>query len=247
MKSYLLVAALLILSLNNLFGEIKNGYEKGIPTLKISLQSLRNILWNDPHLSAAEERDVRVRIKFLVDYMAYYEVTNTLLKQFREISPDLYNEMDTLRDCKGRIVDVYVKFIPKGQAAFQGGGMTSFNQTADDLNSCNSEYGERSVSVVICMMNKGLWILAHEFGHIKYLVPNLKPYVKFYHKKYKNGPLDATLGHHPGDPSGKTAMLFERQFRQSYFQYLKHDFDRIKSPLVLINPIKKNILESLDN
>lgn len=247
MKSYLLVAALLILSLTNLFGEIKNGYNKGIPAMKMSLQSLRNILWNNSDLSAAEERYIRMKIKSIVDYMAYYEITNTMLNQLRDISPDLYNEMDTLKDSKGRIVDVYVKFIPKEQAVFQGGGMTSFNQAVDDLNSCNSEYGASSVSVIVCMMNKGLWVLAHEFGHIKYLVPNLKPYVKFYHRKYKNGPLDATLGHHPGDPSGKTAMLFERQFRQSYFQYLKHDFDRVKSPLVLINPIKKNIVENLDN
>lgn len=247
MKRYLLIAALLMLILNNLFGEVKNGYEKDVFGLKVSLQSLRDILFNNQHLSAAEKRNIKARIESTINYLACYEITDRLLKQFREISPDLYNEMDTLKDFKGRIIDVYVKFITKKDVPFQSLGTASFNQDVDDLNSCNSEYGAGSVSVRILMMNKGLSILSHEFGHLKYMVPNLKSYAKFYQRKYDSGPLDPMLGHHPGDPSGKVAAMFERRFRKSYFRYLKQDLDVVRSPLALINPIKRNIMQDLYN
>lgn len=247
MKRYLLVAALLMLILNNLFGEVKNGYEKNVIGLKFSLQSLKHILLNNPHLSAAEKRNIKAKIESTIDYLACYEITDRLLKQFREISPDLYNEMDTLKDSEGRIVDVYVKFLTKKDVWSESLGTASFNQDANDLSSCNSEYGAGSVSVRIRVMNKGLCVLSHEFGHLKYMVPNLKSYSKFYQRKYGNGPLDPTVGHRPGDPSGKVAAMFERRFRKSYYRYLKQDFEAVASPLALINPIKRNIMQNLYN
>jgi hypothetical protein len=247
MKNYLLIASLLLLILSNLFGEVKNGYEENIPHMKLSLQSLKNILFNDQNLSADQKRKIKERIKSIVNYIVYYEITDAMLKQFRGISPDLYNEIDTLKDSKGRIIDVYVKFIPKEQAQYQAEGIAAFTQEANDLNSCSSEYGAGSVSVNIWIWNKALLVLAHEFGHIKYLVPNLTSYVKFYQKKYPTRVSDSVLGHSSGDPSGKMAWMFEARFRESYGRYLKQDFDPVLSPMVLINPIKKNLLQDLDN
>lgn len=244
MKSCLLVASLLILLLNNLFGEIKNGYEKNVPGLKVSLQSLMKILHSNQDLSKAQKRSIKKKIESIINYMAYYEITDRLLKQFQTISPDLYREIETLTDCKGRIIDVYVKFIPKEEAQVQAGGLTSFEQAANDLNSCNSEYGENSVSIRICMLNNALRVLSHEFGHVKYLVPNLKSYVEFYRRKYRAGS-GAVLGHCAGDQSGKIAMEYEQRFRANYARYLKQESNRFKSPMALFSPIKKGLSETL--
>ncbi|HTF31350.1 MAG TPA: hypothetical protein VK625_20980, partial [Flavitalea sp.] len=139
MKSYLLVASLLVLLMTNLFAEVKNGYERDMPGLRASLKCLRDMISNEQHLSNAQKRNIKARIRQLVDYMVYYEITDTLLRQFRTIAPELYGQMDTLKNCKGKIVDVYVKFIPKQGAKFPGAGMASFSPTFDDLNTCSSE------------------------------------------------------------------------------------------------------------
>lgn len=223
MKVYLLIGSLLILILHNLFGEVKNGYEKDIASFSCSLQGLKNILSNNHYLSTKEERKIKAKIKSLINYMVYYEITDKMLKQFKSISPDLFYEMDTLRNCKGKIIDVYVKFIPKWQAQFQGAGMASFEQASNDFNSCNSEYGESSVSIKIWAGYNTLRVLSHEFGHVKYLVPNLKTYVEFYRKKYTTPLSNFTLGHSADDESGQTALVFEQRFRESHARYLKHE------------------------
>jgi len=245
MKRYLLVATLITLFLTNLSGAVRNGYEKDAANFRVSIQSLKNILLNDQHLSHAERRKIKERIRVLVNHMVYYEITDTLLRQFRTISPDLYNEIDSLKDSKGRIIDVYVKFIPKEQARVQAAGMASFTQAQDDLNSCNSEYGAGTISVKIWILSKALWALSHEFGHIKYLVPNLISYVEFYRKEYRHGLSEPVLGHEWDDPSGKVALMFEERFREGYFRYLKLDYKPVISPLLLISPIRKNFLQNL--
>lgn len=246
MKSYLLVAALLILFLNSLFAEIRNGYENRILGFRISLQRLEKILAEDD-LTSAERRKIKQNINLLVDFMAYHELTDVLLKQFKIIAPGLYNEIDTLKNCKGRIVDVYVKFIPKELALVQAAGMAGFKQSAGDLNSCESEYGEGSISINIWIWNRALHVLSHEFGHVKYLVPNLASYVEFYKRQYRNAPRDTVLGHTAGDPSGKSAYNFEQRFDECYYSYLKGDLHAPISPLALINPIRRNLLLQMEH
>ena len=240
MKSYLLVVALLILFLNSLFAEIKNGYENRLFGFRISLERLEKILSED-ELTPAERRKIKQNIRLLVDFMVYHEITDLLLKEFRAIAPHLYNEIDTLKDCKGRPIDVYVKFIPKSQAELQSAGMATFQQAPNDLNSCYSEFGEASISINIWIWNRALHVLSHEFGHVKYVVPNLASYVEFYKRQYHNTPRDTSLGHSFGDPSGKSAFNFEHRFSESYYRYLKGESNAIISPLVLLNPIRKNL------
>jgi hypothetical protein len=247
MKTYLLVVSLLILLLNNLFGEVKNGYEKEIDTARSSIQSLKKMLLNGKDLSAAQKRKIKLRIKTLIDYLAYGEITETLLKQFSVISPDIFNEMNSLRDSKGRIVDVYVKFIPEAEAKVQAAGMASFAQSENDLTTCHSEYGVQTVSVKIWILNNALCVLSHEFGHIYYLVPNLQSYIEYYKNKYPRGLSEPSVGHRRDDPSGRAAIEFEQRFRRSYLQYIKQGLSPLKSPMALINPIKRNLTYQLHN
>src|SRR5688572_26365888 len=246
MKNYLLVAALLVLILNNLFGEIKNGYEKDLVSARMTLQNLRKLL-DSPELTSSDRRKIKEKINGIVHFLVYHDMTDTLLNQFRQIAPALYNEMDTLKDSHGRIIDVYVKFIPKEQAQLQAAGMATFKQGENDLNSCDSEYGKNSVSVKVWILHKALWVLAHEFGHVQYSIPNLKSYAEFYEKKYQMGFSDPILGHRHDDPSGKHALLFEDRFRGYYLRYVKGDFESILSPITLINPIKRNVILQMNN
>src|SRR5688572_25980000 len=161
MKIYLLVVILVILILPDLFAEIRNGYEKEIPRLKFSLQYLRNMLAESTVLKPGEKRRIKRKIQQIVNKLAYSDVTESLLNKFRAIAPDIFAEIDTLRDSKGRIIDVYVKFIPKEEARIEAFGFVSFEPARGDEATCNSEYGEQSVSVLIWITNSSLLILSH--------------------------------------------------------------------------------------
>jgi hypothetical protein len=247
MKSYLLVTPFIIMALNTLFGEVKNGYEKDVVAFSASLESLRNFLYTHQHIGAAQKRKTKEQIRSLVNFMVYYQITDSLLKQFKTIAPELYDQMNTLRDAKGRVIDVYVKFISKDQLRLQAAGTASFSQSFSDPEMCNSSYGPASVSVEVWIFNRALWVLSHEFGHVTYAVPNLRSYVKFYKRQYGNSSADVMPGHRLNDPSGKTASKFEERFRKSYSKYLKGDVNPVISPLVLINPIRRNLLADRSN
>ena len=126
MKVAIVLVVLFILVLNDLFAEVRNGYEKDILAFRRSLQSLQEMLQTNQCLQRSEKRRIKENIKTLVNLIVYYEITDSLLKQFKTISPELYNQMETLRDCNGRPIDIYVKFIPKDQLKFQSAGAAFF-------------------------------------------------------------------------------------------------------------------------
>ena len=97
---------------------------------------------------------------------------------------DLYNEIDTIKDIKGRAVNVFVKFIPTDATEVKAWGTTYMRQVENDQDGYLSEYGELTVSVKIWIVNNALLVLAHELGHVKYQVPNLANYFEYYRKNY---------------------------------------------------------------
>lgn len=243
MKNYLLVGMMLVLILHNLFAAIKNGYEKDLPKLRISIEGLKTVLSQNKRLTAAETRRIKLKIKAFADQLSYYEVTEQLLQRFRAIAPELYQEIDTLKDRNGNAVDVYVKFLPKDEAGFESTGIMSFSQSEHDPNSCVSEYGTSTASVKVWIVNTSLAVLAHEFGHLKYIIPNLSAYVDFYRKMYGGLPRSDSFGHSAGDPSGRNAFQFEKRYKFKYIKYLRLDSDEWRSPLTLLNRVKSNTLE----
>ncbi len=248
MKKYCLLFSISILIFINVSGEIKNGYEKEISSRRLSLKGLHDILRVNNNLSLSEKKKLKDKIKSLIDYISYYEITENLLKQFKIIAPDLYHEIDTIKDSQGRITDVYVKFIPKEQARVQAAGTTSLAHAAGDRNTYSSEYGEGTVSVNIWIMSKALWVLSHEFGHVKYQVPNLTSYLKFHRDHYISKITDPNyVGHNSNDPSGKNAISYDHKFNANYIDYLRKGNNHVVSPLALIQDIRKRVqLEMLD-
>ena len=62
----------------------------------------------------------------------------------------------------------------------------------------------------IWIMDNALTILSHELGHVKYQVPNLENYAKYYKETYGTSNNEAYLGHNPSDPSGKCKRNLKR-------------------------------------
>jgi hypothetical protein len=111
MKTYVLLFTLM-LSCCFVFGKLRNGYEKQLKACEQSLRDLQVELLNDG-LSASLRKKVKSRIELLKNYIVYYQLTNELLDQLNKVCPQIYNEIDMIKDKKGRQTDVYVKLISK--------------------------------------------------------------------------------------------------------------------------------------
>jgi hypothetical protein len=176
MKTYCVGLALLTMCFNLSSAKIKNGYALQVEYARESLKALQTLLYETPEVSNAQRKVAEARIKTLVNYISYFELTEDLLLQFRIVAPDLYNEIDSVKDRQGRPTDVFVKFIAPEQAKVLAWGITNINFVPEDPDMYKSEYGNGTVSVKVWIVSKALLVLAHEFGHIKYQVPNLANY-----------------------------------------------------------------------
>ena len=244
-KKYIVLFGLIFI-LHNAFGEIKNGYGKDIILLNESLKNLKAIVSESDRLTVARRRQIESKIANLENSISYYKVTESLLNQFKMIAPDLYAEIDTIRDGKGRPVNVYIKFVPINSTELQAWGTTYINQSETDSVAYCSEYGEYAVSVKIWIVNKALVVLSHELGHVKYQVPNLASYLEYYKEHYSpNVDEYDILGHKPDDPSGRSAIQFERRFRKEYSNFLKMGSEKIEDPMAIMDAIRKNINKNI--
>lgn len=240
-KRYAFFIVAYVLTLNGLYGEVQNGYESRIEEIKESLNSLNSILARDSGLSLFEKASIRNKINRLVEYIVYYELTRELLDQFKTIAPELYHEIDTITDRAGHGVSVFVTFVPETEMQPGASGTTNVGHIAGNKNVYLSQYGPRSVSVKIAYVKKSMFLLAHEFGHVKYQVPNLASYTDFYARRYQNGTFRSSyIGHHSDDPSGQKAMEYESRFREQYAHYMKASHARLKNPLTLLQGIRKS-------
>jgi hypothetical protein len=245
MKKYCILFGLIFL-LHNAFGEIKNGYGNEILQLHESLKNLTAILREADHLPVSQRRQIESKITKIKNSISFYKVTESLLSQFKMISPDLYAEIDTIKDRKGRSVSVYVKFVPINSTKFQAWGSTHVNQSATDADAYCSEYGDFSVSVKIWIVSKALIVLSHELGHVKYQVPNLVSYLGYY-KQHYSGIVDQydLLGHNSDDPSGKSAYAFAKRFRKQYSNFLRVASEKVQNPLVIMDGIRKHLHKNI--
>jgi len=243
MKSVLVLSFLLVVILHNLFGEIKNGYEKDIQHIRVSLQALKDFLSANETMTAGESRRMKANIKSLMEYLVYHDVTNALLDQFKRISPDLYHDINTLEDSKGRRVDVHVKFVSRETSGLDIPGIVSLRPAPEDLHGCMSEYGPGSASVQIWISNNSLMVLSHEFGHLKYIVPNLSTYFRFYKRAHASPCGNGSFGHSAGDLSGINALRFEKMFRLNFVRYRRVDSNEFVPPLALLTTCRRNIVE----
>ena len=189
-------------------GKIINAYERGIGTARRSLKHLQS-------MSATLE--VRRRLAAVRAYVQDYTNTERLLQEFKRISPLLYHWIDTIRDKRGRPVDVHIKVVrsvnlfPPGLLA-----STCVNTLHTDRDACSSNYGPHTVSVTVLKSMDSLLMLAHELGHVSYVVRHMAGYVEYFERHYGAGHDPRYWGHKFGDPSGKSAILFEKTFKEDW-------------------------------
>jgi len=241
-RKYCLYFLVVIATGNTVFGKIKNGYEKNIDNFRKSCKNLYTILNETESISLAQRRKIESQIDIIQDNISYHELTESLLNQFRRVSPGLYDEIDTITDHLGRPVDVYVKFVPVDATEVKAKGTTYISQIENDKDGYQSEYGEFTVSVKIWIANKALLILAHEFGHVKYQVPNLASYVEFHKSTYDMTDDINFVGHNTDDPSGKSAVRFGRIFWKDFLHFSKTTDEKLLNPFALLARIKKTMV-----
>ena len=234
------LVCILLFACSAVFGEIKNGYEKNIEQTRESLTYLQNLLGNTD-LSVFRRHKVEASIQILVNHISYYELTENLLSQYQIIAPRLFSEIDTITDRLGRPVDVYVKFVPIDATEVKAWGITQVSQMENDKDAYVSEYGPLTVSIKVWIVSRALLVLSHEFGHVKYQVPNLASYLEFHKMHYKDTGMSTFIGHSPNDPSGQSANHFGNIFKQTYSNFLKTGNERAQSPAVLLTKIKRSL------
>ena len=236
-----------VVTVSNVFGELKNGYEKNNFQTRESLKNLIFLLEENNDMSAVQRSGIKALVKRLEYDISYYELTENLLSQFRIIAPTLYNEIDTITDNKGRAVHVYVKFVPEDATGVKAWGTTYISQVDNDPDAYRSEYGDFTVSVKVWIVNNALKVLAHELGHVKYQVPHLASYCEFYKRNYFSEMRNLHfMGHNTNDPSGKSALKYEHVFRKEYSYFIKTHKEKIQNPVLLMESIRRNLNTQLN-
>jgi hypothetical protein len=241
MKTIYLLIALCIFSSTHLLGRIKNGYERQLHSSRTSLQQLYSLL-EDSDLSFKEKMKVKFEIENMVSYISHYELTEALIRQLKIVSPEIYTDVDNIKDKRGRPTDVYVRIIPKDKSKTQFKAASFFKQMSMDEDASCSDYAEYSVSIDIWVVDNALLLMSHELGHVKYVVPNLATYVKYYKKKYPKERLeDSFIGHSGSDLSGKYANYFAKKFQGDEDIYLQNGGTKLEPPYLLLARFKRNI------
>lgn len=241
MKKGLLLIAVTFLSLGLVSAKIRNGYETKLAAARVSLRQLQTMLRAQPDMARSKKQKVTSEIKAMLLFLSCYELTEKLLMQLRTISPGIYNELDTIKDKRGRPTDVYVRLVLPATAGVPLEGVSIFSQAPFDEDANYSEYGNYSVSISVWIVDKSLLLLCHELGHARYVIPNLAEYFRFYQKCYgiKKNNL-SYVGHNIRDESGKLADAFVRQYIRDKANFKRESGRQPESTFAILRRIEKN-------
>jgi hypothetical protein len=245
MKTYVLFIALCFFVVITSPARIKNGYGVDIGGAHESLRKIKLLMEGD--LPMLQRASMKNKIADLINFITYHELTEKLLEQFRMISPDLFQEIDTLTDKKRRAIDVYVKFVTEKEMTAGVVGTTNLGQDKNDPDAYESEFGMHAVSVRVVIGKTSLSLLAHELGHVRYQVPNLAVYLPFYSKFYlANNYTAKSIGHNDNDLSGQQARNFSNRFRTDYLEFLRSGEKKLESYAALLQVIRRTLSEEIE-
>jgi len=239
MKTHFFILSFTILFCNS-FASIRNGYEGNIQGYNDSLQMLKLRLAEHQHLSHNGDNKLRREIKELINLICHYQLTEQLIDQLRVISPDIFYELDNIKDKRGRSTDVVVKLISKEDAKIQLAAASFFTQSSIDEDAMKSVYGIYSVAVDVWLTDQSLFLLCHELGHLSYVIPNASEYFQFYNKFYRVRLANLSyIGHNRFDKSGKAAKAFEARFRKNQSEYASLWDRKAESAYVIMRRIRQ--------
>jgi hypothetical protein len=242
MRTIYFILILSFISLSNLLAKIKNGYVDENESNRSSLEKVKFLLANDISASFGERLKMKLAIDDLTNAITCYALTEELLSQFRIISPGLYQQIDSLKDKRGRQTDVYVRIVTRATAQVKLRAATFFKYGMGDEDACYSKFGANSVSIDILVDNNALFLLSHEFGHVRYVLPNIKVYAIFYDKQYGKGKVDLNfIGHSRHDESGKYANAFQKRFLRDKQFYVENGGKKPESMFTLFVAERKKL------
>jgi hypothetical protein len=206
------------------FARIKNGYSRQIQPTRSALRNLKFQLTTRTDISPGERRRLEANIQGLITFISCYELTDELISRMKIISPAIYWDIENIKDKKGRSTDVYIRLVPAEKARVNLKAASFLSQAVDDKDASRSEYGPFTVSIDVCISDNSLFLLSHEFGHIKYIIPNLASYKQFYRNAYGLASVNnlSYIGHNHRDESGRIARQFERIYRENQATYRRN-------------------------
>ena len=228
MKKYA-IAIIIVCCHLSVSANIINGFILEKLKLEIEIQNLVKLSEEaeSNKLSIKLERKLnRLRKEYFKVSQSYSE-TAQLILEFERIDPILFDRVSKVTNSEGTLTHVYVKYVNHDSKEFnyynefhyEAFGYTLVGQWDQHENYCTSNYGTNTISVTIVNGCDKRIVLAHEFGHVLYVVPNLKSYFKFMHyNRYKNNKYNK--GHGPFDPSNKFVQQIEDSFREKYNSFL---------------------------
>ena len=222
-RQYLAFILVLIFSINtcsSLFAAIKNGYQAELDLWNLQVKGLENALTKEKH-DDLQRRTLASILRHTKRYRDKLEKNRDLtldaLEQFKQIDPALYYAINNIKDKQGNVTDVYVKLIEDYGHDNGIYGTTNLRQCPKNRHVYVSSYGRHTVDVKVNSGRKALELLAHEFGHVRYQVPNLASYMVYFQQQYRNHHHLCT-GHSPDDPSHLSVMGTTREFMDQYRQ-----------------------------
>lgn len=193
--------------------DIRNGYQQELQQAEQSLLNLKDLMGkittadNEDQLYVLKSHYLRVRRTIKV-VSAYYQKTEELITQLAITHPVFFRDLNQVRNYHGNVTDVYIRVMPEGQMKHNQFGTTNLKQAENDPHLYQSSYGENTVSIRIreCSSSKKLRLLIHELAHVKYQVPNLAAYIKYYQKAYSEADEKAAFGHLKEDLSNQSVI-----------------------------------------
>ena len=232
MKVFCVILALLFTISLKSNGKIRNGYEKLIEQVLQELNYFDALKAGEIHhldgsktwdsFDAFQRKTVDKKIKELHATIQYYLLTEMLINKFQNVCPGIYSEIDKLENFESQKTDVYIKVMPPDHKLREISGATLLSRDPENVHECISEYGENSVSVLVCPTRQGIKVLAHELGHVRFIVPNLNKYIEYCSIRYRQENLkNVVFNHQASDLGSKTVIAYEIKFKTAYKKHLE--------------------------
>lgn len=228
----LIIALIIVLSAQfSAKSNVINGYLRDKLILEKDIQkslALLNEVSRQKDSLQIEKKLKKLRKEYAKINTKYAE-TEKLIQDIRTIDPELYEKVSTLTNAEGTMTHVYVRYTNRTskeirylfEGQFKAFGYTSVMQDKKNEKVCVSYFGANTINVIVCKGCDEKFVLAHEFGHALYIVPNLKEYVSFSKDPNSLSNADSHTGHSAYDPTNDMVKSVEDSFTLKYKDYLK--------------------------
>jgi RHS repeat-associated protein len=137
------------------------------------------------------------------------EATESLINEFESQSPNMFAELDNLKNEYGEEVDVNISVVANVEGDNDGANLHGFEENGEEVRPV-SRYGTNTIEVQVARTPSGdrsqLNVMRHEAGHTSYQAQNTKSYYNYLraNKLLRRG----YDGHRRGDPSGARALQY---------------------------------------